>query len=77
MSTTNGTTKQSGLERCYAFMERILHIAQHEFPELSPPEIVFSLGLLQWRYQEQIEGFVREQYAREAARETPAPTDVN
>jgi hypothetical protein len=58
-------------------MDRILDIAQHEFTELSPPEIVFSLGLLQWRYHEQIEGFVREQYARKPARETPAPTDVN
>jgi hypothetical protein len=38
---------------------------------------VFSLGLLQWRYHEQIEGFVREQYTREAGRETPATTDVN
>jgi hypothetical protein len=47
--TTNTTDdNQSGLGQCYKFMSRCIDIAQQEFPEQSPAEIVFSLGLLQW-----------------------------
>jgi hypothetical protein len=58
-------------------MSRCSDIAQQEFPELSPPEIVFSLGPLQWRYYDHIENFARGRFQSEQAREAPSPTDVN
>jgi len=75
-------TNPEALKECYAFMDRILDLAAHEFPELPPIEIIFALGMLQWRYQEQIELIWR---TRQAGGNVPEPetapvtkpTDVN
>jgi hypothetical protein len=77
MSTEKQSGNLSDLKQCYNYMSRIIDIAEHEFPELSPAEIVFSLGLLQWRYYEHIEGFVRTRFPAAASPEATAPTDVN
>jgi hypothetical protein len=53
-------------QRTYAFMDRIIDIAHAEFSDLSPAEVVFSLGLLTWRYYEQIHGHATGRYSPDA-----------
>jgi hypothetical protein len=72
-----GQKRTAHLQRCYHFMDRIIQMAQRDFPELSPPEIVFVLGLLKWRYFEQIECLAREYFSGEQAPKAASPTEVN
>jgi hypothetical protein len=71
------TNTRSGAVRCYDFMDRVIDVAQQEFSDLSPAEIVFTLGLLQWRYYDQIDGINRGRYQPPEEPKAPAPTDVN
>jgi hypothetical protein len=78
MTTEEQEAARADLERCYRYMDRIIDIAQHEFPNLSPPEIVFVLSLLQWRYHDHIERLVaRSRFPSETSSAAPSPTDVN
>jgi hypothetical protein len=72
---THKENRLSKPQRCYAFTDRILDIARDEFADLSPPEVIFALGLLQWRYHEYLEVMARQPAQTPAP--APSPTEVN
>jgi hypothetical protein len=74
---TTNNNEPSGAKRCYNLMDRIIDVAQQEFIDLSPAEIVFALGLLQWRYYDQIDGIARGRYQVPEEPKAPPPAAVN
>jgi hypothetical protein len=67
--------KPSEFQRCHQLMRRLVDVAVEEFPDVTPPRMIFVLEWIKHRYMVEIEDMLAE-HAEPARKPEPQATPI-